>query len=162
MEFMIHVINASVYARTGEEAGRWFNLPCENLVEELAIMGCTPTDNYIIIDAETPFGYEVDEYARLDYLNELAATLEDVEHDFEWIASFMEATGYSLEAALERYEEHSVFYSGMDMQDVAQNLVEENIELPSWLENYIDYEKLADSLEYEDYYETEYGVVQLF
>lgn len=164
MEFMVFVINATEYGKTGSEDGVWLRLPmtADKLVKTLAEIGVTPTDNYIIMDADVPFDYEIDEYARLDYLNDLAGMLEERECDFEWMASYKEATGESLEATIERYEEHSVFYHDMDMEDVARNLVAETVDLPTWLDDYVDYEKLADNLEYDDYYETEYGVIQLY
>lgn len=164
MEFSIYVINATEYGKTGKEVGTWVHLPTATLSNILETIGATPTDNYIIMDAELPYDYQVDEYARLDYLNDLAGMVLDIENDgrSEWLQAYMDATGYSLEYAIDNFLDHSNYYEGMTMYDVARNLVQENADLPSYLDQFFDYEALADSLENDGYMEVDDGVIEIF
>lgn len=164
MQFAVKVINATVYGKTGEEVGAWIHLPTATLNKQLAIMGVTPTDNYIIIDAELPYDYQVDEYARLDYLNDLAGIVLDIENDglSEHLQAYMDATGSSLEYAVDNFLEHSTYYAGLTMYDIARNLVRENADLPACLEQFFDYEAFADALEYDGYMEMDDGVIQVY
>ena len=115
MQFNIYVINATEYGKTGKEVGTWVNLPmtCNELDATLEKIGVSATDNYIIMDAEMdlPFTYEIGEYASIEYLNSLANSLAEVacKGDLEWVAAYMNETGYSLEATLDSYENHSYY-----------------------------------------------------
>lgn len=115
MEFKIYVINATEYCESGKEHGVYLNLPmtCNELDDVLAKIGVNAVDNYIIMDVETnlPFEYHIDEYASLEYLNSIASKLAEIacKGDMEWVAAYMEATGYSLEYTIDNYENHSAF-----------------------------------------------------
>ena len=115
MKFRLYVVNATEYGESGKEHGVWLNLPmtCNELDATLEKIGVSATDNYIIMDAELdlPFTYEIGEYASIEYLNSLANSLAEIacKGDLEWVAAYMEATGDSLEATLDNYENHSTF-----------------------------------------------------
>ena len=114
MEFRLYVVNATEYGK-GNEVGTWLNLPmtCNELDATLEKIGVSAVDNYIIMDVETnlPFEYPIDEYTSIEYLNSLANSLAEIacKGDLEWVAAYMEATGDSLEATLDSYENHSTF-----------------------------------------------------
>ena len=116
--FNIYVINATEYGK-GNEVGIWLNLPmtCNELDATLEKIGVSATDNYIIMDAELnlPFTYEIGEYTSLEYLNSLANNLAEIElkGDLDWVAAYIEATGYSLEYTIDNYENHSTFCGGV-------------------------------------------------
>ena len=118
MEFRLYVVNATEYGK-GNEVGTWLNLPmtCNDLDATLEKIGVSAVDNYIIMDAELnlPFTYEIGEYTSLEYLNSLANELVEIElkGDLDWVASYIEATGDSLEATLDSYENNSAFYGGV-------------------------------------------------
>ena len=115
MEFKIYVINATEYGESGKEHGVWLDLPmtCNELDATLEKIGVSTIDNYIIMDAEVdlPFTYEIGEYSSIEYLNSLANALVEIElkGDLEWVAAYMEATGYSLEYTIDSYENHSYY-----------------------------------------------------
>lgn len=114
MEFNIYVVNATEYGK-GNEVGTWLDLPmtCNGLDATLEKIGVSAVDNYIIMDVETnlPFEYPIDEYASIEYLNSLANALVEIElkGDMEWVAAYMDETGYSLEYTIDNYENHSYY-----------------------------------------------------
>ena len=171
MEFKIYVINATEYGESGKEHGVWLKLPmtCNELDTTLDTIGVSAVDNYIIMDVETnlPFEYPIDEYASLAYLNSLAMSLAEIElkGDMEWIAAYMEATGYSLEATLDSYENHSTFYVGQTLANVAWNLAQSYFnayKVPECISRYFDYDALEADLAQEGYYEADNGVIDIY
>lgn len=124
MKFNVYVINKTEYGK-GKEVGTWLNLPmtCNGLDDTLAKIGVSTTNyNYIIRDTEVdiPFTYKINDDTSLAYLNSLANDLVEVKlkGDLEWIAAYMEATGYSLEATLDSYENHSYYDANSDTIEV--------------------------------------------
>lgn len=162
--FNVFITNLGKY-NEGELVGKWLELPCDDLEAELESIGVaddTMYEEYFITDYENDFGYEVGEYENLEKLNELAETLEAL-NDYEaaHLQAYMEASGYGIEEALERYE-NSQFYKGMDLIDVAYELVEECYDLPEIAQRYFDYEAFARDLGFDGYYETEEGTIYLY
>ena len=141
---------------SNESVGKWLELPCNNIEEELADIGI---EEYVITDCENGWGY-VEEIDDLEALNELAKKLENVDEcgNANWLIAYMEATGEGIESAIERYE-YSTFYPEMDLEDVAREIVEDCYDLPENLERYFDYEAFARDLSFDNYSETEYGVI---
>lgn len=170
MEFRLYVVNATEYGK-GNEAGIWLNLPmtCNELDNTLEKIGVSAVDNYIIMDVETdlPFEYHIDEYVSLDYLNSLAMSLAEItcKGDMEWIAAYMEATGDSLEATLDHYENHSTFYAGQTLANVAWNLAQSYFnayKVPECVSRYFDYDALEADLEQDGYYEADGGTIEVY
>ena len=170
MEFRLYVVNATEYGK-GNEVGTWLDLPmtCNGLEDTLEKIGVSAIDNYIIMDAEVdlPFTYEIGEYTSLEYLNSLANELVEIElkGDLEWVASYIEATGNSLEATLDSYENHSTFYVGQTLANVAWNLAQSYFSayrVPECVSRYFDYDALEADLEQEGYYEAEGGVIDVY
>ena len=170
MEFRLYVVNATEYGK-GNEAGTWLDLPmtCNDLDATLEKIGVSAVDNYIIMNVETdlPFEYPIDEYTCLDYLNSLANGLVEIElkGDMDWVAAYMEATGDSLEATLDSYKNHSTFYVGQNLSNVAWNLAQSYFsayKVPECVSRYFDYDALEADLEQEGYYEAEGGVIEVY
>ena len=126
------------------------SLPCEE--QELK-------DSYTIVSCENSWDYE-NEDLTLEELNNLAQDLQDIEDngDEDWLEAYIEATGCDLNIAVDKYDT-STFYHGMDLVDVAYDIVEECYNLPENLERYFDYEAFARDLEIEGYTETYYGTI---
>ena len=170
MEFRLYVVNATEYGK-GNEVGTWLELPmtCNELDATLEKIGVSATDNYIIMDAELnlPFTYEIGEYTSLEYLNSLVNELVEIElkGDLEWVAAYMEATGDSLEATLDSYENHSTFYAGLTLANVAWNKAHayfDAYKVPEIISRYFDYDALEADLEQDGYYEADSGTIEVY
>ena len=170
MEFRLYVVNATEYGK-GEEVGTWLNLPmtCNELDDNLAKIGVSAVDNYIIMDVETdlPFEYPIDEYTSLEYLNSLANALIEIElkGDLEWLTAYIEATGDSLEATLDSYENHSTFHAGQTLANVAWNKAHayfDAYKVPEIISRYFDYDALEADLEQDGYYEADGGTIEVY
>ena len=171
MQFNIYVINATEYGKTGKEVGTWLNLPmtCNELDATLEKIGVSAVDNYIIMDVETnlPFEYPIDEYTSIEYLNSLANSLAEIacKGDLEWVAAYMEATGDSLEATLDSYENHSTFHAGQTLANVAWNKAHayfDAYKVPEIISRYFDYDALEADLEQDGYYEADGGTIEIY
>ena len=171
MEFKIYVINATEYGESGKEHGVWLDLPmtCNDLDATLEKIGVSAIDNYIIMDTELdlPFTYEIGEYASIDYLNSLANELVEIKlkGDLEWVAAYIEATGDSLEATLDSYENHSTFYVGQTLANVAWNKAHayfDAYKVPEIISRYFDYGTLEADLEQDGYYEADSGIIEVY
>ena len=162
--FNVFITNLGKY-NEGELVGKWLELPCDNLEAELESIGVaenTMYEEYFITDYENDYDYKVGEYASLERLNDLAETLEALdEYEAAHLQAYMEASGDDLEEALERYE-NSMFYKGMDLVDVAYQVVEECYDLPEIAQRYFDYEAFARDLGFDGYYETEVGTIYFY
>ena len=171
MQFNIYVINATEYGKTGKEVGTWLDLPmtCNELEDTLEKIGVSAIDNYIIMDTEVdlPFTYEIGEYSSIEYLNSLANSLAEIacKGDLEWVGAYMEATGDSLEATLDSYENHSTFYTGQTLANVAWNLAQSYFnayKVPECVSRYFDYDALEADLEQDGYYEDDSGTIEVY
>ena len=170
MEFRLYVVNATEYGK-GNEVGTWLNLPmtCNELDATLEKIGVSAVDNYIIMDVETnlPFEYPIDEYTSIEYLNSLANSLAEIacKGDLEWVAAYMEATGDSLEATLDSYENHSTFHAGQTLANVAWNKAHayfDAYKVPEIISRYFDYDALEADLEQDGYYEADGGTIEIY
>lgn len=162
--FRVFITNLGKY-NEGELVGKWLDLPCDDLEEELASIGVADDsqyEEYFITDYENDWDYPVDEYEDLWVLNELAEQLADIDDagDGDWLAAYMEAEGGNLEDALDNYE-NSTFYPEMDLEDVARDIIEECYNLPEIAKRYFNYEAFAGDLGFDGYTETSYGVIYL-
>ena len=85
------------------------------------------------------------------------------EWEAEEIAAAIEAYGYSVAEALERHERGCfIFYRGMEMDEVAEELVNEcyfTRDTPEIFTRYFDYEAFARDLSFDGYTATKYGVI---
>lgn len=163
-DFRVFITNLGKY-NEGELVGKWLDLPCDDIEEELAsidVADDSQYEEYFITDYENDWDYPVSEYENLWELNELAEQLANVDDkgDGDWLAAYMEAEGGNLEDALDNYE-NSTFYPEMDLEDVARNIIENYYDLPEIAEHYFDYESFARDLGFDGYTETSYGVICL-
>lgn len=162
MEFRVFITNLGKY-NEGELVGKWIDLPCADIEDELAEIGVEPKtqyEEYFITDYENNFGYEVGEYENLWTLNELAEKLEHV--DVDWFTAYLDVTGDDLEEAVDNYEERSEFFAGMTLREVAEEFVDETAELSDFARRYFDYEAFARDLGYDGYVETDKGVIYTY
>lgn len=159
--FRVFITNLGKY-NEGELVGKWLDLPCEDIKEELASIGVSdePDENgvyyeeYFITDYENDYGYKVGEYDSLDELNEIAEELENLDdYDREVVNAFIE-NGSDIEEALDglRDGDYMVFSNCSDMTDVAYQYIEETgllNDIPEGLRNYFDYEAYGRDMSFE-------------
>ena len=158
----VFITNLGKY-NEGELIGEWVSLPVDEseLEEVLERIGINEEyEEYFITDFETEIdGLNVDEYSNIEELNELAAQLESLdEYDIEKVGAIIEAYGTELQEAIENIDNYT-YYSGMSLEDVAYEIVEECYELPEIAQRYFDYEAFARDLGFDGYTETTNGVI---
>ena len=133
--------------------GRWIdaNKDAQDIHDEIKEMLTTSpipnSEEFAIHDYEGFGGLKLSEYESIEKVAEFAALIE--EHGEAWCAY----AGYvGLEyATVEDFEDA---YAGQwdSEEDFAENLASETMEIPKYLEYYIDYEKLARDLFINDYF----------
>ena len=158
----VYIANLDEYVK-GNLIGDWISLPIDEddfkdflttigNPEEIAIHGY---ENNLRLD-----GLKIGEYMSIKELNELGERIENIDTcDVDAFNALYEALG-DFESALDYLEsEDYTFYKNMTMEEVAQEYIEECYDIPEGLENYIDYKAFARDMEYDIYYETDYGVI---
>ena len=156
------------YNENGADGGQWINLPMEEdeLEETLNQIAEYIGDNdpeWAIHDYEwTDIEFvKVSEYDSIITLNETLTRLSDLEsYEQEEVAAAIEAWEYSLEEAIDRQERGCfTFYPGMDMEEVAEELVNDCYDLPEFALRYFDFAAFARDLGFDGYTETAFGVI---
>lgn len=168
VNFSVFVENGSVY-RDGGMLGAWFDLPLtdDELESKFAEIGIAYHDDlvlnkdYVITDFENDVNYEVGDYEPIGLLNDLADRLQQVD-DLVWLAAYMDETGESLDEAIDHYEDNSVFYGGMTLEEVAEELVDDTENLSEFARRYFDYEAFVRDLRIDGYVEYDGGVLYVY
>ena len=92
---------------------------------------------------------QLEEIKKKGLINEFNA-LHEALGDFEEALEYLETNRY-------------LFYSGVTMEEVAKNYIENNCTIPKYLENYIDYKAFANYMHLEVFYtKTAYGIIKIF
>ena len=96
--------------------------------------------------------------------NEKCQGLDQLDsYDIEVIQAAIEAWGYTFEEAMDRFQRGCfTFYPGMDLDEVAEELVEEcyfTKDTPDIFRTYFDYAAFARDLRFDGYEETSLGVI---
>lgn len=156
----------------GADGGEWVTLPmdADELENELARIAAAMGDNdpeWAIHDFEWTSEIELREINELENINELNEELQEIDSLDEWeqeeIAAAMEAFEHNFCVALEYQRSgYYTFYRGMDLTDVAEELVNEcyfTRNTPDIFTRYFDYEAFGRDLRFDGYEETKYGVI---
>ena len=161
----VYIANLDEYVK-GNLVGDWVSLPIEknNFEDFLKTIG--NPEEYAIHGFENNLGLnglKIGEYMRIEELNELGERIENIDpSEVDTFNALYEALG-DFEEALDCLESGGyTFYENMTMEEVAQEYIEGCYEIPSYLENYIDYKAVARDMRYDGYYDTEYGVIAIF
>ena len=104
---------------------------------------------------------DVGEMDSITEWNDLCNDVESLEeYELEEIAAAVEAFGYNFAEAMERQQNGEfIFYSGMNLEEIAEELIGECYDLPEFALRYFDYKAFARDLEFDGYTETKYGVI---
>ena len=160
------------YNENGADGGQWITLPmdAEELEEVLENIAALMGDNdpeWAIHDYEWTTEIELDEISEHDNIFALNKRCNELDRLDEWeaeeIAAAVEAYGYTFAEAYERQQRGCfIFYRGMDMEEVAEEIVNEcyfTRDTPDILTRYFDYEAFARDLSFDGYTDTKYGVI---
>ena len=157
------------YNENGADGGQWITLPMEEeeLQEVLEHIAAAMGDNdpeWAIHDYEWESDVELGDVNEMDSISEWNDRCQEAYDLEEWeaeeIAAAMDAFGYTFPEALERQQRGSfTLYAGMDLEEVAEELINECYDLPEFALRYFDYEAFARDLSYDGYTETKYGVI---
>ena len=163
MEMQVYIANLGKY-NEGELVGAWFTPPIdyEEMEERIGLNG--EYEEYAIHDYELPF--EISEYTSISEINRLCELVMELEGS-PILDELKEIQGMwfgSLEELLEHVEDIQCYSDCASMEDIARYYVEETGQLgevPSNLQNYIDYQSLGRDMEIEgNYLVTSHGVFE--
>ncbi|WP_165718823.1 antirestriction protein ArdA [Streptococcus agalactiae] len=163
MELKVYVANLGRY-NEGELVGSWFTplIDEEEMAERIGLN--ENYEEYAIHDFELPF--DVDEYTPISEINRLCEAIQEIEGTpiYNELKEIQGMWFSSLEELLENKENIHCYSECDSMEDVARYYVEETGQLgevPSNLQNYIDYQALGRDMEIEgNYLITSHGVFE--
>lgn len=157
------------YNTNGDDGGQWITLPMdpeelEEVLENIAALMGDNDPEWAIHDYEWTTEIEFDEISEYDNifkLNEMCNEFDELsEWEAEEIAAAVEAWGYSFAEVLERHQRGCfIFYPGRDLEEVAEEIINECYDLPEFALRYFDFEAFARDLRFDGYEETKYGVI---
>ena len=157
------------YNENGADGGEWITLPMEaeeleEVLENIAIKMGDEDPEWFINDSEWTIDTELGDVQEMDSItewNERCLEVEDLEEwEAEEIAAAIEAYGYSFAEAMDRQQRGCfTFYAGQDLEEVAEDIINECYDLPEFALRYFDYEAFARDLSFDGYTETTYGVI---
>lgn len=157
------------YNTNGADGGQWITLPMEaeeleEVLENIADLMGDEDPEWAIHDYEWTTEIELDEISEHDNIfkiNEMCLELDELdEWEAEEVAAAVEAWDYSFAEALDRHQRGCfIFYKGMDLEEVAEEIINECYDLPEFALRYFDYEAFARDLRFDGYEETSYGVI---
>lgn len=160
------------YNENGADGGEWVTLPMkadelEEKMEAIAEQMHDDDPEYFINDYEWTTEIEpraIDEMENITELNDFINELDGLdEWDQKEIAAAIEAYGYGFEEAMDKQQRgYFTFYAGMDLEEVAEELVNDcyfTKDTPDILTRYFDYAAFARDLVFDGYCETTHGVI---
>lgn len=158
----VAVTNLQAY-NDGELIFEWLKIPFTQ-IEIQKVFEAIGSERYFISDYECEmFHVRINEYDDLNVLNELCEQISELD-SFELIElqAISEIYSNSLNEAFEILNNNDfTLYETESMEELAEMLVDEGCfgEIPTAIENYIDYEKIARDLEFDGYTKTSYGII---
>ena len=161
----VYIANLEEY-NNGNLVGDWISLPIEESDWKDFLKTIGNPEEIAIHDFEDNSGIEgveIGEYMSLKELNELAERIENINIDEIYIVNALYEALEDFEQALHYYEsDNYVYYGDMTLEEIAQEHIEEYYNIPEGLENYIDYKAFARDMRYDSYYETNYGIIEIY
>ena len=157
------------YNENGADGGEWITLPMdpEELEEVLHNIAEAMGDHdpeWAIHDHEWETDFELGDVHEMDSITEWNDLCNEAYALEEWeaeeIAAAVEAWGYSFKEAMDRQQRGCfIFYPGRDLEEVAEEIINDCYNLPEFALRYFDYEAFARDLRFDGYEETKYGVI---
>jgi antirestriction protein len=165
MEIKGFITNLGKY-NEGVMMGEWITFPIDEEELETVLERIGINEEYeevFFTDWECEIDCGFGEYEDIESVNELAERLEEIEmhDDLEKLEAIIEATGDSLEEAL-NYMDDAIFYPGYTLEEVAEEIIEDcygHRHVDEIFYRYFDYEAFARDLEFDGYTEVSGGVI---
>lgn len=163
----IYVNTWGNYNENGAEGGEWIHLPTDHddLMNNLRRIANRMQDEdleWFVNDYEWKNGRDfgkIEENTNIFHLNEIAEELEALDNwDLDKLEAIIEANTDDLEIAMEQLD-NAIYYDGMTLEEVAEQIVDECYDLPEIALRYFDYEAFARDLRFDGYTETAHGVI---
>lgn len=160
------------YNENGADGGEWVTLPMDadeltNKLEAIAEQMHDSDPEFFINDYEWTSEIEPRAIEETENIIELNGFINELDGLDEWeqkeIAAAIEAFDYDFEEAMDKQQRgYFAFYPGMDLEEVAEELINEcyfTKDTPDIFTRYFDYAAFARDLGYDGYYETAHGVI---
>ena len=157
------------YNENGADGGQWITLPMEadeleEVLENIAVLMKDEDPEWFINDYEWTIDQELGDVHEMDSITDWNERCQEACNLEEWeaeeIAAAIEAYGYTFAEALDRQQRGCfIFYPGRDLEEVAEELINDCYNLPEFALRYFDYEAFARDLSFDGYTETKYGVI---
>ena len=157
------------YNENGADGGQWITLPMdpeelEEVLDNIAALMKDTDPEWFINDYEWTIETELGDVNEMDNIHDWNERCQEADNLEEWeaeeIAAAIEAYGYTFAEALDRQQRGCfIFYAGQDLEEVAEELINECYDLPEFALRYFDYEAFARDLSFDGYTETKYGVI---
>lgn len=162
----IYIANLGKY-NEGYLVGKWVELPCDNLEEvykEIGVEDGTEYEEVAIHDYETDLPITISEYSSIDKLNEIAEQIEEMdEHELNTVLAYLEVRGGEFEDAVDEVDNCYLYENIDSAYKLGEYMIDEVDYVPkecNWLFNYFDYEAYGESFLMDEFYLTDYGVLQ--
>lgn len=162
-EMKVYIANLGKY-NEGELVGDWFTPPIDFDIVKERIGLNDEYEEYAIHDYELPF--EIDEYTPIEEVNRICEMIEELDGTpiIDELKDILGMWFSSIEDLVEHVDDIICYSDCDDMEDVARYYVEETGslgEIPSHLQNYIDYQSLGRDMELEgSFLVTSHGVFE--
>lgn len=156
------------YLMNGESIGEWVTFPIDEdeLEDILSRVGVNnESKEYFFTDYECDVPgicEELEEYSSIEYLNELAESLENVD-DEDLLAAAIELGGCSVMDIIENIDDYSLCKDIFNDYDLGYSYIGESgiVDIPGYIQNYIDYEAFGSDLRMNAYgAHTKYGWIE--
>lgn len=160
------------YNENGADLGEWITLPMdadelEETLERVADAMHDEDPEWFVNDYEWTTELQPFEVSEMDNYFDLNEKLQELDNltgnDCETIEAIIEATGCDFYDALHIFENGSYqFYPGMDLSDVAYELVNDcyfTKDTPDIFTRYFDYDAFGRDLGFDGYIEVKGGVI---
>ena len=157
------------YNTNGADGGEWITLPMdpdelEEVLENIAALMHDEDPEWFINDYEWTIEHELGDVHEMDRIEDWNERCQEADELEEWeaeeIAAAIEAYGYTFAEAYERQQRGCfIFYPGQDLEEVAEEIINDCYDLPEFALRYFDYEAFARDLSFDGYTETKYGVI---
>ena len=151
----IYLTNLGKY-NEGDLVGEWLELPAteKEIEESLKRIGIDGVnyEEYFITDYEDSI-FKIEEYSNLEFLNEIAEKIENLNDDekiiFEYLKDYL---NYDFEKAFEIIENQDyLYYADVKNEEDLGEAISEDWEIPENLINYIDYEAIGRDATFENW-----------
>jgi hypothetical protein len=159
------------YNENGADGGEWISLPMDEdelqaKLDEVAEAMNDDDPEWFVNDYEWTTDFEpfdVEEMENYFKLNECLQELDNLNgYEQTALCAIIEATGDDIEQALKTLQrEWYTFYPDMDLEEVAEEIINDCYNLPEFALRYFDYSAFARDLGFDGYTETNYGVIYI-